>query len=268
MNLDITENNKVMDFQIPAQSNKKLRKLIKNINNNVELHQLWKCANVNAVDRCGISDHGEVHIKITANAALKLLRLLIKDDVIPSVVKHHNMNNHDAELIVVLAACLHDIGIAIHRNEHERHSIILAYPKIKELLSNIYTEEQIAVISSEVLHAIVAHNAKEKCLTIEAGVLKVADAVDMSGGRSRIPFEIGQVNIHSVSAQAVKSVKIEKGEKKPVRISISLLNSAGIFQIDELLKKKLQNSSIKNHVEVVVETVLNAEKKIIKVYNF
>jgi uncharacterized protein len=257
-----------MDFQVPVKNNKKLSILIKNINKDVELLQLWKCANVNAVERCGISDHGEIHIRITANAALKLIRLLSKGGVKPSVVEHHHMDNYDAELIVVLAACLHDIGISIHRNNHEKHSIILAYSKIKELLKDIYTTEQITIISSEVLHAIVAHNAKEKCLTIEAGVLKVADAVDMSQGRSRIPFEIGQVNIHSVSAQAVESVKIEKGEEKPVKILISLLNSAGIFQIDELLKKKLLNSTIKEYVEVIVETVSNAEKRIIKVYNF
>jgi uncharacterized protein len=257
-----------MDFQVPVKNNKKLKKLIKNINDNVELLQLWKCANINAVDRCGISDHGETHIRITANAALRLIRLLCKGEVIPSIVEHYHMENNDAEVVVVLAACLHDIGIAIHRNDHERHSLILAYPKIKELLDGIYSDKEIPIISSEVMHAIVAHNAKEKCLTVEAGVLKVADAVDMSQGRSRIPFEIGQVNIHSVSAQAVKSVKIEKGEGKPVRIVISLLNSAGIFQIDELLKKKLLNSSIKDYVEVIVETELNAEKKIIKVYNF
>ena len=257
-----------MNFQVPVKNNKKLKKLIKNINENVELLQLWKCANINAVDRCGISDHGETHIRIAANAALRLIRLLEKGGIVSSVVDNYKMEKEDAEVIVVLAACLHDIGISIHRNDHERHSLILAYPKIKELLTEIYTEKEISIISSEVLHAIIAHNAKEKCLTIEAGVLKVADAVDMSQGRSRIPFEIGQVNIHSVSAQAVKAVKIEKGEGKPVRIVISLLNSAGIFQIDELLKKKLLNSSIKDYVEVIVETELNSEKKIIKVYNF
>ncbi len=50
---------------------------------------------------------------------------------------------------------------------------------------------------SETLHAIVAHDADEECLTIEASALKIADATDMTLGRSRIPFEAGKVNIHS-----------------------------------------------------------------------
>ncbi|MCF7888690.1 MAG: HD domain-containing protein [Victivallales bacterium] len=258
-----------MSIQLPFHGNKKLKKVLTKINRDLELQQLWKCANINAVDRCGISDHGEVHIKITSNAALKMLRLLCKSGIEPNIVSNYKMQDTDAEVVVVLAALLHDIGISIHRNEHEKHSLIIAYPKIKKILEDIYSEEETVIITSEVMHAIIAHNAAEKCLTVEAGVLKVADAVDMSQGRSRIPFEVGKVNIHSVSAQAVESVHIEKGGKRPVKILISLLNSAGIYQVDELLKKKLQNSSIKDYVEVIVETKLNSEeKKIIEVYNF
>ena len=257
-----------MDIQVPARGNTKLKKVLAKINKDTELHQLWKCANMNAVDRCGISDHGEVHIKIVANAALRLLRLLRDGGVEASVVKNYHMTDDDAEVIVVLAACLHDVGISIHRNSHERHSIIIAYPKVKQLVEGIYTEEETVIITSEVMHAIIAHNVKETCLTIEAGVIKVADSVDMSEGRSRIPFEVGQVNIHSVSAQAVEGVHIEKGINKPVKMIISLLNSAGIFQIDELLKKKLINSTIRDYVEVIVENISYDEKKIIDVYNF
>ena len=107
-------------FSVPPQGNKKLKQLLQHINNDQELQQLWRCANVNAVDRSGISDHGEIHIRIVANAALKILRLLIKGGIKPSVVKHHGMENDDAEIVVVLAACFHDIGIAVHRDDHER----------------------------------------------------------------------------------------------------------------------------------------------------
>jgi metal-dependent HD superfamily phosphatase/phosphodiesterase len=93
---------------------------------------------------------------------------------------------------VVLAACLHDIGIAVHRHDHELHSIFLAYPKARQLLSGIYEEPALTVLAAETMHAIVAHSANEACLTVEAGVLKVADALDMSQGRSRIPFEAGR----------------------------------------------------------------------------
>ena len=102
-----------MSFQVPTRKNRKLEKLLKHINEDAELLQLWKCANVNAVDRSGINDHGEVHIRIVSNAALKILRLLVKGGVEPSVVKDHGMEIEDAEVIVVLAACLHDIGIEL-----------------------------------------------------------------------------------------------------------------------------------------------------------
>ena len=63
-----------MPLNIPARHNDKLAALVAAINADLELAQWWKCANVNAVDRQGMTDHGEVHIRITANAALKLLR--------------------------------------------------------------------------------------------------------------------------------------------------------------------------------------------------
>ena len=255
-----------MSFHIPTKKNTKLKQMLAHVKEDAELLQLWKCANINAVDRSGISDHGEIHIRIVSNAALRILRLLIKGGIIPSVVKDHGMETDDAEVIVVLAACLHDIGIAVHRNDHERYSIFLAYPKSRELLAGIYEEPALTIIASEVMHAIVSHNAKETCLTIEAGVLKVADALDMTEGRSRIPFETGNVNIHSVSAKSVDSVEIEPGEKRPVRLVITLANSAGIFQVDELLRNKLKNSSIADHVEIIAMIEGVMERRIIEIY--
>ena len=123
-----------MKFFVLAKKNRKIKRLVQHINEDAELLQLWKCANVNAVDRGGISDHGEIHIRIVANAALKMLRLLVAGGVEPGVVKNHGLEQEDAEVIVVLAACLHDIGISVHRSQHERYSLFLAYPKARELL--------------------------------------------------------------------------------------------------------------------------------------
>ncbi|MFC1824223.1 HD domain-containing protein [Thermodesulfobacteriota bacterium] len=255
-----------MEFKIPLRNNKTLRNLVNRINSDRELFQLWKCANVNAVDRSGISDHGEVHIQIVANAALRIIRLLVKGGVEPSVVTHHGLTIEDAELIVVLAACLHDTGISVHRDHHERYSLFIAFRKARELLEGIYDEPNLTTMVSETLHAIVAHDTEEKCLTIEAGIVKIADAMDMTEGRSRIPFEAGQINIHSVSAQAVDSVNIIRGEKKPVRIEINLANSAGIFQVDELLKNKLKYSPIKPFLEVTVKIEGEMEPRLFDSY--
>jgi len=43
--------------------------------------------------------------------------------------------------------------------------------------------------------------------------------------------------------------KQEKGEEKPVRISIQINNSAGIFQLDQLLLKKLSGSGLEPYLE-------------------
>ncbi len=239
-----------MPLKIPFRENEKLSRLIDIINNDAELNQLWKCANVNAVDRFGISDHGEIHIRIIANAALRVFRLLVDGGVTPSAVQHHGLTVDDAEVIVVLAAALHDVGISIHRDDHERYSLIIAYPKARQLLSQLYEDPQLTAMVAETLHAIIAHNSDQRCLTIEAGCVKLADALDMTEGRSRIPFDSGQINIHSVSALAVKSVSIGKGEERPVRIDVELHNSAGIFQMDNLLRKKLHNSTLVPYVEV------------------
>jgi metal-dependent HD superfamily phosphatase/phosphodiesterase len=255
-----------MAFSVPTRHNQMLAQLVERVNADQELLQLWKCANINVVDRLGMSDHGEVHIKIVANSALKLLRLLVEAGIEMSVVKDHGLTNDDAEVIVVLAACLHDLGIAIHRDNHEDYSLFLAWTKARELLDGLYDIPQRTVIVAEMLHATNAHSWDVRCLTVEAGVLKVADALDMTRGRSRIGFEAGAVNIHAVSAQAIDAVSIGKGVDKPIRIEITMSNSAGIFQVDELLKRKLRNSSIAQYVEVLARIEGEAERRLLEVY--
>ena len=255
-----------MVLKVPSRHNDKLRELVTRANSDTESLQWYRCANINAVNRSGMNDHGEVHIRIVANAALRLIRLLTEAGVQSSVVGDHGLTAEDAEVIVVLASFLHDIGIAVHRQDHESYSLILGYPKARHLLSGLYEEPELTTMVAEVLHAIVAHHWDVRCLTIEAGAVKVADALDMTEGRSRIPFEAGAINIHSVSAMAIDAVSIEKGDERPVRIAISLLNSAGIYQVDELLRRKLSNSSIAPFVEVVARMEGESEPRLFEVF--
>jgi len=255
-----------ISLNLPCRHNQRLRQVQERISRDIELQTLWRCANVNAVERAHITDHGPVHIRIVANIALKLLRLLVEGGVGPSVVADHGLAVEDAEVIVVLATALHDVGIAVHRDEHESYSLTLAGRLVGRFLEDIYPPTEATVIAAEVLHAITAHRRDHRCLTVEAGVVKVADALDMTGGRSRIPFEAGEVNIHSVSAQAVDAVRLRKGKEKPVRLEIVLNNSAGIFQVDELLRGKLRGSSIAPYVEVVARIEGEAEKRIVTLY--
>lgn len=120
---------------------------------------------------------------------------------------------------------------------------------------------------SETLHAVVSHRSDEKTYTIEAGVVKVADALDMTQGRSRIPFEQGDVNIHSLSAAAIEKVKIGPGKEKPICVEVLMNNSAGLFQLDELLKPKIQSSSLAALVEVEARIESETEKRLLQVYS-
>jgi metal-dependent HD superfamily phosphatase/phosphodiesterase len=156
--------------------------------------------------------------------------------------------------------------MSIHRDDHERMSLFLANDKARQLLDGIYVEPYLTVVISEILHAIITHRSDGRPLTLEAGVVRVADALDMTRGRSRIPFEAGQVNIHSVSAAAIDKVEIARGENKPVRIDITMSNSAGIFQLDELLKEKLHGSGLEPHVEVSAHLEGETERSLVQIF--
>jgi metal-dependent HD superfamily phosphatase/phosphodiesterase len=255
-----------MRIRVPTRANRKLRTLVDRVNADSQLKAWWHVANVNATVRLEINDHSWVHIQIVVNIALKLLRQLTKHRVQPSVVRDYGMSNDDAEVTVALAAFLHCIGMAVHREGHEDFSLFLAQPKMMELLDGLYEEPDKTVIASEVLQAITSHREYGEPLTLEAGIVRVADALDMAKGRSRIPFEHGRVGIHSLSAAAIEDVTITDGEVKPIGIEIAMNNSSGIFQVDGLLKAKLQHSGLEPYVEVTAHIDTEAEKRLVPIY--
>ncbi|NCN39064.1 MAG: HD domain-containing protein [Candidatus Aenigmarchaeota archaeon] len=256
-------------IRLDVKDNDRLEELLNLVNKDKELETLWKCANINAIDRMGFNDHGPVHIQIVCRNSLELLRILERKKIIPNVIKDHGLEQEDAEVIVVLASLLHDIGMVIRRKDHEEFSVPLSLKFIDKYLPQIYdSEETRTIIKSEVLHAIMGHSKEEEPLTIEAGIVRVADALDMEQGRARIPFEIGSVTIHSVSALAIERVQILEGEKKPILVKILMSNSAGIFQIDELLKEKIKSTPIEKLIRVVAEIQSEKEKSIVHNFEF
>jgi len=255
-----------MSLNIPTLQNATLRSVVQRIDESEELQTLWSASNITAIDRMGINDHGPVHIRIITNIALKLLRLLFDGGVIPNAVSNHDLTNDDAEVIVVLASALHDIGHVVHRENHESLSLFLAAPLLDTFLQGLYDTRTKTLIKGETLHAIYTHQRSIAPLTIEAGVVKVADALDMESGRARIPFETGSPSVHSVSAMAIKKVKLARGSDRPIKISIEMSNSAGIFQLDNLLREKLKNSTITSYVEVEAQ-VIGDEKSILQRYS-
>ncbi len=261
-----TEAVEAMRIRVPERGNRKLRTLLERVNEDRQVKAWWHVANVNAVVRLEINDHSWVHIQIVTNIALKLLRQLVKHGVEPSTVRDYGFDPEDAEVIVVLGALLHCIGMAVHRDGHEDFSLFLAEPKMRELLDGIYEEPDLTVVTSEVLQAITSHRDYGKPLTLEAGIVRVADALDMAEGRSRIPFEHGRVSIHSLSAAAIDEVEIGDGESAPIGIEIRMNNSSGIYQVDGLLKAKLQGSGLEPYVEVTAHIDTEAEKRLVPIY--
>ena len=255
-----------MRINVPVRGNRKLRTLLDRVNDDKQLKAWWHVSNVNAVARMEINDHSWVHIQIVTNIALKLLRQLTKHHVEPAAVRDYGMAGDDAEVIVTLAALTHCIGMSIHRHGHEDFSLFLAEPKLRELLDGVYEEPDLTVIVSEVLQGIISHRSDGQPLTLEAGILRVADALDMEQGRSRIAFERGRVGIHSLSAAAIEEVAIADGENKPIRISITMNNSSGIYQVDGLLKAKLRGSGLEPYVEVLAHIDTESEKRLVPLY--
>jgi metal-dependent HD superfamily phosphatase/phosphodiesterase len=255
-----------MRIRVPERANRKLRQVLDRVNRDDQLKGWWHVANVNAVARMEINDHSWVHIQIVTNIALKLLRQLTKHGVEPAMVTDYGMTRDDAEVVVALTALTHCVGMSVHRKGHEDFSLFLAEPKLRELLEGMYTEPELTVVVSEVLQAIISHRADGEPLTLEAGILRVADALDMEQGRSRIAFERGHVGIHSLSAAAIEEVEISDGEEKPIRISITMNNSSGIYQVDGLLKAKLVGSGLEPYVEVLAHIDTEDEKRLVPLY--
>jgi uncharacterized protein len=255
-----------MRINVPVRGNRKLRRILERVNHDTQLKAWWHVANVNAVVRMKINDHSWVHIQIVSNISLKLLRQLTKHGIEPSLVRDYGDDNDDSEVVVLLGALTHCVGMSVHREGHEDYSLFLAEPKLRELLEGVYDEPDLTVIVSEVLQAITSHRDYGKPLTLEAGIVRVADALDMEQGRSRIPFARGSISIHSLSAAAIEDVAIKDGAERPVLIEITMNNSSGIYQVDSLLKAKLQGSGLEPYVEVVAHIDTEAEKRLVPIY--
>jgi metal-dependent HD superfamily phosphatase/phosphodiesterase len=249
-------------INVPTRGNRLLEQLIGRVNADDELRTWWHIANLNAVARMGMNDHSWVHMQIVTNIGLKLLRLLARAGVRPAMVTDYGLSQKDAEVVVLLGCLLHDVGMSIHRIGHEEFSLFLADRKARELLDGIYDDVVRTAVVSEALQSIITHRSDGRPLTIEAGVVRVADSLDMTHGRSRIPFEQGSLSIHALSAAAVDRVRLKPGRTRAIEVQIEMNNSSGVFQVDELLRKKLKGSGLEEHVEIQV-TVHEHEKRLL-----
>ncbi len=256
-----------VEMALPDRHNPRLKRLIKLVNADDDLYALWLASNVTAIERLGMTDHGPVHVKIVMNIAVRMLRLLVEQGIEPAVVTTYGLTHDDAEVVVALGSMLHDIGMSIHRADHETYSLFIAQEKLRELLPELYDARTASILRGEVLHAIIAHRSGGAPLTLEAGIVRIADALDMAKGRSRIPWEAGSESIHSVSAAAIEGVDIEKGTDKAIRLTVRMTNSAGVFQLDQLFRNKLKGSGLEPYVQLRATLEGEEEERLFKEFS-
>jgi len=234
------------------------------INKSQEIFALWKVTNLVAQVRLHMTDHGSKHFQIVANNALMMLDFLHRKKIQTNVEKDFNLSYDNAQTVVLLASLLHDIGMSIQREDHEVFSIIMAGDLLNEILAALPIEKRI-IIRSEVLHAIISHRKDGKPLTLEAGIVRVADALDLT--RSRInQVSTTPLNIHSVSAAAIDEVEILAGSSTPIKVNIVMNHTAGLFHVDELLKKEIDGSGIEQYLQINIFMEKYEKRELFKQY--
>jgi metal-dependent HD superfamily phosphatase/phosphodiesterase len=252
-------------IRAPTRGNRRLEQLLDAVNADPQVKAWWHMAGINA-QRLALTDHSWVHIQIVTNIALRLARLLFRRGVRPAMVADHGMTERDAEVVIAAGALFHCVGMSIHRTDHESYSLFLTADKLGGIMTPIYGEPERSVVVAEAMHAVISHRSTGKPLTMEGTVVRVADALDMAKGRSRVEFEAGRLDIHSISAYAIDEVRIEAGDEKAVRVEVEMSNSAGIFQVDEGLGAKLRGTPLAEHIEVIARIEGEYEKRLVPVF--
>ncbi len=220
-----------------------------------EIVELLKMSNVMAVGRLKYNDHGIVHARIVAGTALELVDILNSSGIVFTTLKDGTTRNlDDVKIVIILSAYFHDIGNSIHRVQHELIGIIIAKDIIHRLLKNLgYDTRRVVALRQEILHNIYSTAYDVKCLTIECSIIKLSDGLDMSEGRARIPYKLGKMDMHAVSALSIKYVDIEKGIEKPIKIIVHMSEIAGLFQLEEVLLPKIKTGLLGDSLEIFIE---------------
>lgn len=228
--------------------------------NDEEVRVIQDYANTVSIKRLGFNDHGPIHMRQVTYSALKIMELLKTAGIKTSMEIEAVGNYEDSLCAVILAGFLHDAGMTLTRTSHEETALILDYSMINRFLDQIYkTNLKRYIVRSVALEAILGHMATITIHSIEAGVILVADGCDMEKGRARGPMilhshaRVARIgDIHRYSADEIESVSITAGEGKPIRIVAEMNTTVGLFQVEEVLLKKVSKSPILPYIELYV----------------
>ena len=259
----------VKTLEKELSSHPKAMRLFRLMSSDEELNTLWNLANFIAVKKLGYNDHGPIHAKIVAANGITILKILLESGKMEmDSIKGLGMSEDDAHVIVLAGCMMHDVGNAVHRVDHEVFSVIYSKAILERLLPEMYPEtaQRVAIIQ-QVLHALFAHDEGQNALTIEAAIVVIADGCDITKGRGRLSYDLGKHDIHSISALSIESVDIVKGNEKLIDIHVKMSNSAGIYQLQETLGKKVAVSPLKDHIEIVAELAHPKSRQELQVFD-
>lgn len=247
-----------------AFPDERLNEVLATVTDDTEITTYLSAQNVNPVDRMRYNDHGSKHIEIVQNRALRLYELLKRDGVEFNGADDQGLAEADEPVIIALAALLHDIGHVVHRHRHPYYSVPLAADILDRILAEFYDTERAIRVKAEILHAIICHHTEEQPLTTEAGVVRIADGLDMERGRSRVPYEHGGRGINTVSSQAIEAVRLVEGVDVPVLVEIEMVNAAGVYQVDSLLKAKVEDSTLEDQLRIEAVNTRDGDGQIVE----
>jgi len=232
-----------------VKGQKKLEQILELLLQNRHIRGLQDEANKVAIVRMGYNDHGPVHGRIAAYNALRIYDLLgMKGSVLDEKIG----DEEDSKICILMGAFLHDTGISLARDQHELYGTIVTRHIVEQILSTVYHDEyKVVRLASLISESILCHMGTHQATSLEARIVETADGTDVTKGRARIPFHIGEADIHKFSALAIEKVDIGKGVKKPVRFEIHMDNPAGIFQAEAIMLKKVKDGKMDQYIEIV-----------------
>ncbi|MDR0598899.1 MAG: HD domain-containing protein [Treponema sp.] len=247
---------KILDRTRSFSLTGKAERLVETLLLDGEIQAMQEYANVVSITRLKYNDHGPVHMRTVTFNSLVMMDLIRRAGVKTSLETEECGDFEDSLSAVICGAFLHDTGMGVGRQDHELHSVYMAYPILGRVLEQVYggeTQKQV-MIRSMALEAISGHMGTRTIHSLEAGIVQVADGCDMKKGRARIPLAISDGpragDIHQYSAGAIEEVTIDAGREKPISIRVLMSSEVGLFQVEEVLLNKIASGTAKSHIEL------------------
>jgi metal-dependent HD superfamily phosphatase/phosphodiesterase len=256
---EINLNSKIIETVEALKLSGKALEVTRLATNDDEIQGMQEYANTVSIKRLNYNDHGPVHMRTVVLNAVIMMKLLRETGVTVSLEKEECGDFEDALTAVILAAMLHDIGMAVGRQDHEFHSAYLSAPILERLLAQVYGGDIMkrTMIRALALEGISGHMGNKTVHSLEAGVVQVADGCDMTKGRARISMALASQprvgDIHQYSANSIDELDISGGKEKPIRIEAFMSSEVGLFQIEEVLLAKIAGSTAKSYIELYAQ---------------